>query len=344
MQRGLVSGPPDPNEVDSYIAIHRRQHGDAVRGLRRARPRRAHRAAANRGRGTGSRLRAGQDRDSGHVRVDRTASRPRAGPPRSAAPRREPQPPRRAACCSSWRRSGSTLPLHDLTITKGVVSVARRRAALGHVCRPRRRQIIQPNVRAVRLQRRHRAAAQERRPRDPEAARRLPHRGTRVPRPDIAEKIRGTYQYVQHVRAARDAARPRRLAARARRARHQQSDGRPASTSRRSRTSPGVQIVRRSNFVGVVAEREWDAVRAAQAVEGHVGTVRGGPPGPRGLVRQLQIGQDQRPDRHRHRRRRRRARARVPTSSRPRIAGRTNRTGRWRRTALSPTSRATARS
>ena len=40
-----------------------------------------------------------------------------------------------------------------------------------------------------------------------------------------------------------------------------------ASTSRRSPSIPGVQIVRRNNFVGVVAEREWDAVRAASQLK-----------------------------------------------------------------------------
>ncbi len=108
--RGLVSGPPDPNAVDSYIAIHRRQHRDALRGLRRARPRRADGARADRGRGAGSRLRADEDRHRRHVTCRRTASRRRAAPPGSAAPKRAPQPPRRAACCSSSRRSGSTRP------------------------------------------------------------------------------------------------------------------------------------------------------------------------------------------------------------------------------------------
>ncbi len=40
-----------------------------------------------------------------------------------------------------------------------------------------------------------------------------------------------------------------------------------ASTSQSIKDIPGVQIIRRHNFVGVVAEREWDAVRAARQLK-----------------------------------------------------------------------------
>jgi nicotinate dehydrogenase subunit B len=86
--------------------------------------------------------------------------------------------------------------------------------------------------------------------------------GTRVPRPDIGEKIRGTYQYVHHVRL------PGMLHGRVVWPRGQGAHGignpTVASIDESSIASiPGARVVRRNNFVGVVAEREWDAVRAA---------------------------------------------------------------------------------
>ena len=90
--------------------------------------------------------------------------------------------------------------------------------------------------------------------------------GTRVPRPDIAEKVRGTYRYVQHVRL------PGMLHGRVVWPRGQGAHGISNPTvvtidESSIKDIPGVQIVRRKNFVGVVAEREWDAVRAARQLK-----------------------------------------------------------------------------
>ena len=90
--------------------------------------------------------------------------------------------------------------------------------------------------------------------------------GTRVPRPDIAEKIKGTYEYVQHVRLPGmlhgRVVWPRGQGA------HAISNPTVAAIDEASiKGIPGVQIVRRRNFVGVVAPREWDAVRAARQLK-----------------------------------------------------------------------------
>jgi nicotinate dehydrogenase subunit B len=90
--------------------------------------------------------------------------------------------------------------------------------------------------------------------------------GTRVPRPDIADKVRGTHEYVQHVRL------PGMLHGRVVWPRGQGAHGLSNPTVAGIDESsvvdiPGVQIVRRNNFVGVVAEREWDAVRAARQLD-----------------------------------------------------------------------------
>ena len=90
--------------------------------------------------------------------------------------------------------------------------------------------------------------------------------GARVPRPDITEKVRGTYEYVQHAKL------PGMLHARVVWPRGQGAHNLSNPTVRSIDESsvkdiPGVRIVRRRNFIGVVAEREWDAVRAARQLK-----------------------------------------------------------------------------
>jgi CO/xanthine dehydrogenase Mo-binding subunit len=106
--------------------------------------------------------------------------------------------------------------------------------------------------------------------------------GTRVPRPDIAEKIKGTYEYVQHVRVPGmlhgRVVWPRGQGA------HAISNPTVVSIDEASiKGIPGVQIIRRGNFVGVVAPREWDAVRAARQLNVTWGPFAESLPGHEGL-------------------------------------------------------------
>ena len=90
--------------------------------------------------------------------------------------------------------------------------------------------------------------------------------GTRVPRPDIAEKIKGTYEYVQHVRVP-GMLHGRIIWPRGQGA-HAISNPTVVAIDEASiKGIPGVQIVRRGNLVGVVAPREWDAIRAARQLK-----------------------------------------------------------------------------
>ena len=70
-----------------------------------------------------------------------------------------------------------------------------------------------------------------------------------------------------HVRAqhprARDAARPRRAAARPGRVRRRHAPSRSRSTRARSSTSRTSQVLRKGDFLGVVAPKEYDAIQAA---------------------------------------------------------------------------------
>ena len=86
--------------------------------------------------------------------------------------------------------------------------------------------------------------------------------GARPPRNDIPDKVSGTYVYLQHVRL------PGMLHGRVVRPRGQGAYGAGAKVATLDENSlahiPGARVVRKGDFVGVVAEREWDAVRAAR--------------------------------------------------------------------------------
>jgi nicotinate dehydrogenase subunit B len=88
---------------------------------------------------------------------------------------------------------------------------------------------------------------------------------TRVPRVDIPDKVSGKYVYMQHVRV------PGMLHGRVVRPRGQGAYGDGVRVVNIDASSisdiASARVVRRANFVGVVAEREWDAVRAAEKLK-----------------------------------------------------------------------------
>lgn len=89
--------------------------------------------------------------------------------------------------------------------------------------------------------------------------------GTRVPRNDTPEKVSGKHIYMQHVRV------PGMLHGRVVRPRGQGAYGTGATVLEIDESSirgiPGAEVVRKRNFVGVVAPHEWDAIRAAQQLK-----------------------------------------------------------------------------
>jgi CO/xanthine dehydrogenase Mo-binding subunit len=89
--------------------------------------------------------------------------------------------------------------------------------------------------------------------------------GTRVPRRDLPDKVAAKYTHMQHMRLAG------MLHGRIVRPRGQGPYGygaKPLAIDEASiRDIPGAKLVRKGDFVGVVAEREWDAVRAAQTLK-----------------------------------------------------------------------------
>ena len=89
--------------------------------------------------------------------------------------------------------------------------------------------------------------------------------GLPLTRRDIPEKVRGTYAYMQHARV------PGMLHGRVVRPRGQSAFGTGAKILSIDESSisgiPGARVVRRGDFLGVVAENEWSAVQAAQRLK-----------------------------------------------------------------------------
>ncbi len=81
-----------------------------------------------------------------------------------------------------------------------------------------------------------------------------------VQRPDLPAKMTGRHTYVQDLRAARNAACARDPAAC-----HRRHTCRRGSEAR-LRNIPGARVVRVKDFLAVVADREWNAIRAARAL------------------------------------------------------------------------------
>jgi nicotinate dehydrogenase subunit B len=88
---------------------------------------------------------------------------------------------------------------------------------------------------------------------------------TRVPRVDIPDKVSGKYVYMQHLRV------PGMLHGRVVRPRGQGAYGDGARVVSIDASSisdiAGARVMRRGDLVGVVADREWDAVRAAEKLK-----------------------------------------------------------------------------
>jgi nicotinate dehydrogenase subunit B len=89
--------------------------------------------------------------------------------------------------------------------------------------------------------------------------------GTNVARRDVPDKVSGKFVFMQHVRV------PGMLHGRIVRPRGQAAYGFAAKAMAVDESSikniPGARVIRKRDFIGVVAPSEWDAVRAAQQLK-----------------------------------------------------------------------------
>ena len=266
LQRGLISGPPDPAAIDSYLAVHSNNTASIYLGyvdLGQGGPTALCQIAADE-----------LDLDFNQVSIVRndtfmctngfTAASRTAGiggvETRVAAAEA-----RRVLLGLASERLRA--PVQDLTVAKGVVSVkgAPQRSVtygelLGDKPFNRKFEPVRYDARGAAIERTNPDIAPLKRPSDYKVV------GTRVPRPEMLDKVRGTYQYMQHVRV------PGMLHGRVVWPQGQVagavSPPKVVSIDESSiKDIPGARIVRRQNFVGVAAEREWDAVRAARQLK-----------------------------------------------------------------------------
>jgi nicotinate dehydrogenase subunit B len=265
-ERGVKSGPPDPAEVDSFLAVHPDNTATLFAGyvdIGQGGPTALRQIAAEE-----LDLEFGQvlmaDNDTFVCTNGFTAASRSIGIGGTEVRAAAAEARRVLVTLASERLKA---PVQDLAVAKGVVSVkndARRSVTYGELLGNKRfsRRYEPPpfNNRGIEQPRTSSDFAA------PKSRAAYSIVGTKVPRVDMPDKVSGKYQYMQHVRV------PGMLHGRVVWPQGQVAGGvsvpKVVSVDEGSvKDIPGVRIVRRNNFVGVAAEREWDAVRAARQLK-----------------------------------------------------------------------------
>jgi nicotinate dehydrogenase subunit B len=243
---GTAGGPPDPSFIDSWIAVHADNTATVFLG----------KCELGQGATTGLLQIAGEelDLDMGQlatVRLDTTVS-PNQGATTSSSSIHRGGPQVRAAAAEARQAllmlASTRLGVQtgSLTVSKGVVSIdgdPSRSVTYGELVGDKPLHIKFTGTA----------------PQKPAGHYKLV--GTRVPRIDIPDKAAATYTHMQHVRVAG------MLHGRVVRPRGQRAYGtgaKPLHIDEASIAGIPARVVCRGDFVGVVAEREWDAVKAAR--------------------------------------------------------------------------------
>ena len=247
--RGDVAGPPDPNAIDSWIAVHADNTATIYIG----------KGEFGQGNTTGLLQIAGDELDLDMsqlkwVRLDTNVT-PNQGATTSSSSIHRGGPQLRAAAAEARQALLSLasnrlgVQTGSLVVSKGVVSID------GHPTRSvKYGDLLGDKSFNVKF-----TGTAPQKP-----INRYSLVGTRATRVDIPDKVAGTYEYMQHVRL------PNMLHGRIVRPRGQGAYGagaKPASIDESSIKDIPARIVRKGDFVGVVAEREWDAVKAARALK-----------------------------------------------------------------------------
>ena len=243
--RGAVAGPPDAKQIDTWLAIHADNTATVYVGF----------AELGQGASTALLQIAAEelDLDMGQiksVRLDTNVTPNQGGTYSSASIARGGPQVRQAAAEARRALLGMAskrlnVPATGLSVAKGVVSTSdgSKRVTYGELIGDRRFDLPFSETTPVKEPASYRVV------------------GTPVVRRDLPDKASGSHVYMQHVRV------PGMLHGRVVRPRGQRAYGVGAKVASIDETSirdiTGARVLRRGDFIGVVAENEWDAVRAA---------------------------------------------------------------------------------
>ena len=248
--RGAVAGPPDAKQIDTWLAIHADNTATVYIGF----------AELGQGNSTALLQVAAEELDLDMSQVNTvqldTNVTPNQGGTYSSASIQRGGPQVRTAAAEArqalLQMASQKLesPVEHLTVAKGVVSVAGspdRSVTYGALVPDKPFHLAFTGTAPVKPPAEYKVV------------------GARIPRNDIPDKVSGRYVYMQHVRLRG------MLHGRVVRPRGQRAYGSGAKVLSLDESSvgeiPGARVVRRGDFVGVVAENEWDAVRAARQLK-----------------------------------------------------------------------------
>jgi nicotinate dehydrogenase subunit B len=247
--RGSTAGPPDAKLIDTWLAIHSDNTATVYIGF----------AELGQGNSTALLQMAAEELDLEMsqiktVRLDTNVTPNQGGTYSSASIQRGGPQVRTAAAearAALLKLASSKLdaPVDRLTVSKGVVSVTggTRSVTYGELVGDKLFNLPFSGSAPVKPPSGYKVV------------------GTSVPRNDVPDKVSGKYVYMQHVRV------PDMLHGRVVRPRGQRAYGAGAKVLDLDETSirniPGARVLRKNDFIGVVAGNEWDAVRAAQQLK-----------------------------------------------------------------------------
>ena len=248
--RNAVPGPPDAKQIDTWLAIHADNTATIFIGF----------AELGQGNSTALLQVAAEELDMDMsqlktVRLDTSVTPNQGGTYSSASIQRGGPQVRTAAAEARFAllqlaSKNLNTPVDRLTVSRGVVSVkdnAAQSVTYGALVGDKPFHLAFTGSAPVKTPAEFKVV------------------GTRVPRNDIPDKVSARYVYMQQVRV------PGMLHGRVVRPRGQSAYGagvKVLSVDEASiRNIPGARLIRRGDFTGVVAENEWDAVRAARQLK-----------------------------------------------------------------------------
>jgi nicotinate dehydrogenase subunit B len=246
-ERGTKPGPPDARQVDTWLAIHANNTATVYIGF----------AELGQGASTALLQIAAEELDLDMsqiktVRLDTNVT-PNQGGTYSSASINRGGPQVRTAAAEARQAllklasAKLNAPVGALTIAKGVVSGAGKSVSYGELVGDKPFNVAFTGTAPVKPTTEYKIV------------------GTKFPRNDTPAKVSAQYTYMQYVRV------PGMLHGRVVRPRGQRMYGAGAKITSVDESSiraiPGARVLRKGDFLGVVAENEWDAIRAAQQLK-----------------------------------------------------------------------------